>query len=242
MDEWLTIMHFQDNLFITKTTFQLKCQLNDFWRYASQLNYTAVVCCMCERAIERVNECTYVRVGGIECHMWTHSKLNWWILLFLTEQLEANSYGFEKKRRNTLNNLNWTCLLAGHPYRLIYLAGGLPSHFHPYISRSKFMWTDWQTDWHSSLAVFNDHQAVFKHFIHKYTSKAIVCARFPSFHFYPQSPPVIVVVFGLFFFSLYTTSTALSSSFLALQCGWMVGMKEATRRYASLYVFVSFQF
>lgn len=46
-----------------------------------------------------------------------------------------------KKRRNTLNNLNWTCLLAGHPYRLIYLAGGLPSHFHPYISRSKFMWT-----------------------------------------------------------------------------------------------------
>lgn len=196
--------------------------------------------CASERASEWV--CTYVRVGGIECHMWTHSKLNWWILLFLTEQLEANSYGFEKKKKYTLNNLNWTCLLAGHPYRLIYLAGGLPSHFHPYISRSKFMWTDWQTDWNSSLAVFNDHQAVFKHFIHKYTSKAIVCARFPSFHFYPQSPPVIVVVFGLFFFSLYTTSTALSSSFLALQCGWMVGMKEATRRYASLYVFVSFQF
>lgn len=104
-------------------------------------------CCVLNvRASERANECTYVRVGGIECHMWTHSKLNWWILLFLTEQLEANSYGFEKKRRNTLNNLNWTCLLAGHPYRLIYLAGGLPSHFHPYISRSKFMWTGGRTD------------------------------------------------------------------------------------------------
>lgn len=198
-----------------------------------------LLCVVC--ASELANECTYVSVGGIECHMWTHSKLNWWILLFLTEQLEANSYGFEKKKKYTLNNLNWTCLLAGHPYRLIYLAGGLPSHFHPYISRSKFMWTGGRTDIRRWLSLTIIKPFLSTLFINT-LQKQLFVPGFLLSTFIPSLRLSSLLFLGCSFFCLYTTSTALSSSFLALQCGWMVGMKEATRRYASLYVFVSFQF